>query len=414
MGIGGRAMRGWVVLLLLAGSTWPAWAAKSVSVGQLESLLDKLRGKSDGKVAEELSDLELTERVSLARLAKWEALFPGSRSHEALEKLADLSALSEPPAGDVEPISAPDNETQERMLAVAAEYVKTTITRLPDLFATRETRYFLAAPSLEAVVAIGSKPLGPGSDAMRAPAIAIGSSELKSLHNTGSSSATVTYRNGREVYDATAAGGAKENEQAKGMATSGEFGPILAVVMGDAMRGEVEWLRWEQAASEPLAVFRYAVPVEQSNYEVGIPADGKTERVKTGYHGEIAIDPATGAILRVSAIAVLGPPHELVQAAVVVEYAPVAIGERSYICPARGVAFFRAPIHIAGKPQTGPAILVELEMNEVRFTQYHVFRSEARIVTNDGGAGDAAAGAPQPAPASPSDSSGTTPENHRP
>ena len=41
---GGCAMRKWAVLLLLAGSAWPAMAAKSVTVGQLDQLLDTLRG----------------------------------------------------------------------------------------------------------------------------------------------------------------------------------------------------------------------------------------------------------------------------------------------------------------------------------------------------------------------------------
>ena len=126
-------MRKWAVLLFLAGSAWPAMAAKSVTVGQLEQLLDTLRGKSDGKVAQELSDLELTERVSPTRLAHWEKDFPGSKSHEALTKLADLAAFLNPPAGDVDPIPGPDSATQERMLEMAAEYVKTTITRLPNL-----------------------------------------------------------------------------------------------------------------------------------------------------------------------------------------------------------------------------------------------------------------------------------------
>ncbi len=104
--MGGCAMRKWAILLFLAGSAWPALAARSVTVGQLEQLLDTLHGKSDGKVAQELSDLELTERVSPIRLAHWEKDFSGTRAHEALTKLADLAAFLDPPAGDVDPIDA--------------------------------------------------------------------------------------------------------------------------------------------------------------------------------------------------------------------------------------------------------------------------------------------------------------------
>ena len=97
-------MREWVLLLFLMNSAWPAMAAKSVNVGQVEHLLDTLHGKSDAKVAYELSSLELTERVGPTRLAQWEKDFPGRRTHEALIKLADLAAFLSPAADDVVPI----------------------------------------------------------------------------------------------------------------------------------------------------------------------------------------------------------------------------------------------------------------------------------------------------------------------
>jgi hypothetical protein len=412
-------MRKWAALLLLTGWAWPAMAAKSVSVGQLEQLLDTLRGKSDGKVAQELSDLELTERVSLARLAHWEAEFPGSRSHEALTKLADLSAFLNPPAADVVPIPGPDSGTQERMLELAGEYVKTTITRLPNFIATRETTHFEDMPSLQTLVASAPISLGSAPSETRGPAISVSSTEYKSLHSTGSFSATVTYRDGYEVHDTDAGQGKNQSQPATGLTTNGEFGPMLSVVMGDVMRSEVTWQRWEQrleeGASEPVAVFRYAVPAEQSNYMVGIPAGDKIERIYPGYHGEIAIDPATGAILRISVVAELPPPFAAMKTAVLVEYAPVVIGEQSYICPVRGVAFSKIPVAHGAAAQQGSAVNVQTQLNDVAFTQYHLFRSEARIVTGESGQGDAPGGsppvAPRPAPAAPT---GATPSPQQP
>jgi hypothetical protein len=406
-------MRKWAVLLLLAGWAWPAMAAKSVSVGQLEQLLDTLRGKSDGKVAQELSDLELTERVSLTRLAHWEAEFPGSRSHEALTKLADLAAFLNPPAADVIPIAAPDNGTQERMLALAAEYVKTTITRLPNFIATRETTHFEDTPSLQVMVDNGAAAMG--MHARRAPGITVSSTEYKSLHSTGTSSTTVAYRDGYEVHGTDAEPGKNENKPPSGLTTMGEFGPILSVVMGDVLRSEVTWQRWEQGASEPVAVFQYAVPEEQSNYVVGIPSGGKIKEFYPGYHGEIAIDPATGAILRISLLAELPPPYEAMQTAILVEYAAVVIGEQSYICPVRGVAFSKIPVAHGAAPQEGSTVDVQTQVNDVAFTQYHLFRSTARILTGEGGKGDAPAGSPAatPPPGTPAPP-GATPSPHQP
>ncbi len=395
---GGCAMRKWAVLLLLAGSAWPAMAAKSVTVGQLDQLLDTLRGKSDGKVAQELSDLELTERVSLARLAHWEAEFPGSKSHEALTKLADLAAFLYPPAGDVDPIAGPDSATQERMLELAADYVKNTITRLPNLIATRETSHFEDTPSAQMPVVSTPMLVGRMGRAMSAPEPLVSSTEYKSLHSTGSSSLTVTYRDGREVQDGDAQPGKNQNKPPKDLTTVGEFGPILEVVTSDALRGEVTWQRWEQGTSEPVAVFRYAVPLEQSNYLVELSPGGKIKEVYPGYHGEIAIDPSTGAILRISLMAELPPPNQAMQTAILVEYAPVMIGEQNYICPVRSVAFLKIPLANAPAAQDAAAVKVETQLNDVAFTHYHLFRSKARIVTDASGNGDAPADAPPAAP----------------
>ena len=48
-------------------------AATPITVAELEQLLAAAHGQSDGKVAKQLSDLELTERASSIRLARWEA-----------------------------------------------------------------------------------------------------------------------------------------------------------------------------------------------------------------------------------------------------------------------------------------------------------------------------------------------------
>src|SRR5580658_6275341 len=247
-------MRRWAVVLLLAVSAWPARAAKSVSVGQLQQLLDTLRGKSDGKVAGELSDMELTERVSPVLLAHWEKDFPGSKSHEALIKLADLAAFLNPPAADVVPIPGPDSATQERMLEMATDYVKTTITRLPNFIATRETTHYEDTPSMQAPISSAPITMGRMSRSMGTVAGMVGGtlgpsmsgSEYKSLHSTGTSSSMVTYRDGREVRDTDSEKGKNQDKPPNGFTTVGEFGPILAVVMSDALRSEVTWQRWEQ------------------------------------------------------------------------------------------------------------------------------------------------------------------------
>jgi hypothetical protein len=107
---------------------------------------------------------------------------------------------------------------------------------------------------------------------------------------------------------------------------------------------------------------------------VAIPNGTKIEEVYPGYHGEIAIDPATGTILRLSLIADLTGPYQSLQNAIEVEYAPVEIGDRAYICPMHSVAFSKVPV--AGTTPNAPSgtVTVQTQMNDVVFSQYHLFR----------------------------------------
>jgi VWFA-related protein len=400
-------MRKWVTLLLLWGIAWPAWATKTMSVEQMEQLLIKLQGKPDGKVAGELDDVQLTERVSLSRLTRWEAQFPGSRTHEQLIKLADTSAFQNPPGSDVIPDPPPNVETEERMLEMAVDYVKSTMSRLPDFYATRETTHFENILTQRTNYSMNEVGMGrPLSGASIQPVGVATDTLIKGLHSTGETSTTVTYRDGHEVLDADS-GKHKKDEPASGLTSYGEFGPIMGAVIGDLIQTGASWLRWEQGASEPAAVFSFAVPANHSHFRIGIEVEGKMQELYPAYHGEIEIDPATGEILRLSEVAEMAPPHAAMRAAIVVEYAPVTIGNRSYICPVRGVAYSRTPVPSAATTDqdSGP---VQTDLNDVAFVQYHEFGSEARIVPNAGANGGSNEGGESATPA-PESSAGPAP-----
>lgn len=376
-----NAVRKWLVLLLLLGMAWPAMAARVLSIAQMEQLLGKLEGKPDGKVSAELDDVQLTERVSLTRLTQWKAEFAGPRAREQLMKLADLSAFLNPPAMDVIPDPPPDAETEERMMGMAVQYIKTTISRLPDFYATRETTHF--EDMTYSVNPMGTGP-EPGEISYSMPARgATTTNGLKSLHIAGQYSTTVTYRDGHEVHGIDAATSKAEDQPALGLTTSGEFGPILGLVVGDVMQSQVTWLRWEQGENEPAGVFRYTVPQDRSSYAVRIPAGTKFAELYPGYHGEIVIDPATGEILRMSLVTDMAPPFDRMQTAMMVEYAPVTIGDQSYICPVRSVAFSKMPVQSATAAAEDSALPVQAgvyDVNDVAFTNYHLFRAEAHIL----------------------------------
>ena len=356
-------MRILVILVTALGLTLEAFASKGVTVAELERTLAAAQGKSDAEVSRQLSGFELTQRLSTSHLARLQSTSPGVKTSQELSILADQSAFLSLPAAEIPAIATPDQATQRQIMGLVVNYVTTSAQRLPDFMATRATSSFEDRPA----GLFDSLPLNP----------------------VGNTTASVVYRDGKEV-DTNARG--KKTKGAPGLSSWGEFGPILSTVLLDAAQSQLAWSHWEQVAGARRAVFRYAVPAEKSHYEVQFccrsSQDEKLHQY-AAYHGEIAVDSASGAILRLTAIAELHPGDEeaeaLVTASIAVEYGPVAIAGKSYICPVKSVA-------IAQRRQTdiivGPiaaqaaahAPLITL-LNNVDFERYHVFRSETRILT---------------------------------
>jgi hypothetical protein len=202
----------------------------------------------------------------------------------------------------------------------------------------------------------------------------------------GSSKVVVAYRDGKEVINPREWGKHPHHAEGKGLITRGTFGPILSIVFVDAAHsGGFTWSGWERESAGTLAVFRYRVPQQQSHYSVGfrgLSSDKGDAAQVTGYHGEVAIDPATGTILRltVQAEQPLGSP--ILQSDIMVEYGPVEIGGKIYTCPVRSVSismsdmrFMSGTAVLESDPIPGAALL-----NDVTFDNYHQFRSESRIL----------------------------------
>ena len=340
-----------------------------VTVEQLERILGAAQGSSDSQLAATLSGLELTERMSSAKLADWKDRTPGTKSRAELVAVADASAFRNPPADKVPETAAPDIATQRLMISKTIEYLMKTIPRLPNFFATRSTvRY---------------RESGQKDDAMwKAPT----GDEL--LHSEAVANATVLYRNGFDMVDAEAVKGRKAKKAERKMDTKGTFGPILSTVIGDAAHGNLRWNRWEKVAGGLRAVFEYSVPQAQSHFGLDYCCltDGDGTRVfkfKPGYHGELTIDADSGAILRLTVVADLEPRSPLQVSDIMVQYGPETIGGSTYICPVRSVSLWRGRRNVRVN-EWGSSFKVygpfETMLDDVSFEDYHLFRGEARIL----------------------------------
>lgn len=351
-----------------------------VTVEQLEQSLSSAHDKSDSELAQALSGLELTERLSSPRLAHLKEGLPGEKSKEELLILADQSEFLSPPKDEIVADGVPDAGQTRAMLVAIVNYVNTTLRQFPNLMATRETAGFEDRPEEDVLQPLGMVGL-----------------DYLPLHLVGKSSFAVTYRDRKEVKDEKASKGMKQQgAPITGLVTSGEFGPILNTVVADALKGAIAWGRWEGGATGRVAVFHFSIPEAKSSYYVkfccymdGFRGDGQPDmeifNQRAGYHGDITFNPSDGSILRVSLQAEMPPTGIVPNAGIVIEYSPVEIGGKTYICPSRSVSILQAH---AGQQQgmyskanyQGP---VKTFLNDVEFKQYRRFGSETRILSSD-------------------------------
>jgi VWFA-related protein len=347
----------------------PQRTIRKVTVEALEQLLRAPHEESESAMAEELSGVELTERMSWTELSEWKVRMPGAKSRAELVAVADASTFLDPPAAKVPDIAAPDLAMQRQMMSKTLDYLAKTIPRLPNFFAARGTvRYRETGQKDDAIWKVAT-----GDQRQHSEAISI---------------ATVLYRNGLDLVDAPA----KEKKPKKAdrmMDTKGTFGPILSTVILDASQGDLRWSRWEQGAGGVQAVFRYAVPKTKSHYGLSYccltDGDGtKLLKLMPGYHGELMIDPESGAILRLTVEADLEPRLPLELSDIMVQYGPETIGGNSYICPVRSVSLWRGQRNVRVNEWGGSFKVYgpfETMLDDVSFGNYHMFRGEARILT---------------------------------
>jgi VWFA-related protein len=348
--------------------------ARRVTVAELEKMLENAHGRKDNEVAQELAGVELTERMSSAKLSAWKGQLQGERSKAALVAVADRSVFLSAPAAEIPATAMPNPATRRQILSRTIDYLSKTIVKLPDFFATRTTVQY-------------DEPSQKDDEEWKAVM------SDQSLHVTETFNTTVTYRNGKEVVDTEARKGKKMNARERGLDTQGTFGPILAMVFAGASgkHSEFAWSHWEQGADGAMAVFRYAIPQDASRFEVGFcclaDPDGTIPFRKTAaYHGEITIDPASGAILRLTVEANLEPRLAMLSSGIMVEYGSVVIGDKTYLCPIRSVSISRQRT-VKLLKEWGESFGVygrfETILNDVAFGSYHVFRAQSRILPEE-------------------------------
>lgn len=343
----------------------PDPSLRRVTAAELEKIVAAARADSDEDAVRALAKVELTERLNPAALQSLTAQLRGAKARQALAVMGDESAYLRLPSEDAAPDAPPDPADQKRILDLAVAYLDQTIPKLPDFFATRTAVQYGETPGFVE---------GP----LRLQAVP--------MHATAAYTASVLYRHGGEIVEQ---GKVKRSDKDAWMVTNGTFGPLLPTVR-EALGtpGNVAWSRWETVAEGKMAVFRYGVSAAQSRFEVlgcCLPSGDGTQgfTAMPGYHGEIAIDPESGAILRVTVEADLAGFVPQDRSQMMVAYGPVAIGGKTYILPLRSVGLVRQRLTV-GLGEFGVMFRTwgayETTVNEFTFTGYHMFRGESRML----------------------------------
>lgn len=349
---------GWILLVVV-----PLLRAETpVSVDALAQFLVEQRAthQKDAEIANRLAAMVPTERLSeerRQRLVAQDGL--GKKSASMLELLAERSVFLPLPASEISSRPAPDLSALQKKWDALRQDVAQTAHRLPDFMATREIYSSDNLPNV----------LGSGFV----------------LHARAHDQQKITYRDGRDAPDVAE----KHVPRVYGLVSSGEFGEVLLQVFGDLRAGRLRWSHWEEHAEGAQMVLRYEIAARDSHFRVRFPccsfALDEAQNFSfapydaaPAYHGEIAIDEASGSLRRLTVEAEFLPQDAPSLGGIAIEYRPVEIGGRQYVCPVRSVALLAVKARQYNLREELPAKLFWI--NAVRFVDYHRLGAEVRIL----------------------------------
>ena len=383
----------WLILVgILAALASPCDAAEKMTVSQLEQIFaqraaqprepakkhapaasDEIVDISDGDLLQQLDQddelvpriagIDLTERLSTITMYRLVGKYNlGAHVQQALEQLADRSALLKLPPSEQLDKPQPGAEAQNAMLQRSQAYVLRELSHLPNFVASETTTRFDDSPMTLKYFQTMTDQAG--------------------FHRVGTLQRKITFQDGKEVTDSSLG---TNNAKSKdgGLESHGEFGTEAAVVLMDVEKGSVVFDHWEQSMAGLAASYRYSVPRESSHYEVTNACQDRVSfHDNPSYSGEIALDPKSGAILRMTLVAESKPGDPVSHVASVIEYGPVVLGNHRSICPLRSLTFMVEEANGCGhgnhKLQKPVAMI-----NQTIFSNYHRFGSSSTLIFDE-------------------------------
>jgi hypothetical protein len=342
-----------------------------------------LKQHTDKQLAAYLKKVQLTEKLTDKAITDLETQGAGPRTVQSLQELRDRTASLKPPTQDPtyspttapettpvgqnsvtlrpkQTIPPPDSVRQQQILDEIRQYAMTYTDNLPNFICLQVTRRF----------------------------VDFNLSDHYRLMDTVN--AQLSYTEGKENYKLVSVNNRVVNmgmEQLGGAVSVGEFGSLMKGIFDAKSEAEFGWDHWATLRGKRTAVFNYFIDSGHSSYSIEY---NREQRIVTAYKGLVYADEYTGAIARITFVAVDIPKSFPVnEATEILDYDDVNISGQPYICP------LKADLRMqAGRQKT---------KNAIEFRLYRKFGTESNIVY------DAQAPAPlsdtqtqeQPASASP-------------
>ncbi|MFC5862748.1 VWA domain-containing protein [Acidicapsa dinghuensis] len=153
-----------------------------------------------------------------------------------------------------------------------------------------------------------------------------------------------------------------------GVTSAGVFGGLIRGLFRPAAKAEITWVESDALGDGTVQVFKYRVAKENSNLTL---RSGPMEVFLVGYHGMVYIDSATHVVRRITEIADDVPKKSLIRESLVsADYDFVSINNQQYLLPVGAQIVVRRG-----------SLRSTLELNQIRFRDFHRFVSTSRILT---------------------------------
>ena len=286
-------------------------------------------GKQDGKSSEMAVTFQVVggvvETVAQATVAA---------STPAVEE----KTVAFPIAPLLNPPSRPDAEEQKRALDVATSHALGYASTLPNFRCIQLTRRFADPSGLE---------VWKRKDTFTEFLAYVEGSEQRATLEV----------NGQKAR--------RSRDDFQGIVSTGEFGPLLSTIFDPKAKAEFEWNSWAALKNETVQVYAYRVRLDNSHYSV--TSAGTHETLRTGFHGMIYIDSASGSVRRITMEADgLPPKFPIHGSAISVEYDYVRVGDHDFLMPSF------AEVRV----KEGRRYLLK---NEITFRDYKRYAAESTI-----------------------------------